>query len=72
MQIKVLKIVTDAGVFYNKEQLEGTFPNRFVYVRSQEVISMEESDYDTLPATESAKRFFEGRPVGERPLVRHK
>lgn len=66
MKIKVLRVVTANGVYYNREENRPA-PQNLTLVQSSEVITMEEEEYNAIPASEDAARFFAGERIGSRP-----
>jgi len=63
--MKVLKIVADTGVYYtNKPDVNIPYGQS---IKMQMQIEMSEEEYEKIPATEEASKFFRGEVVGQRP-----
>lgn len=66
--MKVLKVVADSGVYYsNKEDQQNPKLPFGQGVRSYQYIEMSEEEYNAIPATEEAAKFFRGEITGQRP-----
>ena len=67
---QMLKITTTTGqvFFYHRADERArisTLPN----VKLIEDVMMTPEEYWAIPATDEAKRFFEGKAIGTRPIV---
>lgn len=63
--MKVWQVTADSGVYYTKEDLVPSFQGNTVQGYHQ--VEMSEEEYNAIPATEEAAKFFRGEIVGQRP-----
>lgn len=63
--MKVLKVMSESGIYYTKH-IEEAHPGQ-TGIRSYEYMEMSEEDYNAIPATEEAAKFFRGERIGQRP-----
>lgn len=60
--MKVLKVTSSSGVYVTRN-LETPYGQD---VRSYEFLEMSEEEYNELPETDEAKRFFQGKLIAQR------
>jgi len=65
-KITVIRIRTDAGVFFCMPEEAPIQNYSNVDLKGYEHVQMTQAEYDDIPVTEDAKRFFAGKWVGSR------
>lgn len=65
ISMKVLMVIADSGVYYTNNP-EHAHPG-YTGVKSYQYMEMSEEEYNAIPATEEAAKFFQGKRIGQRP-----
>lgn len=63
----VVKVFTSAGTYYSRDHVGKLPQGSDLEIHRIEVLSMTEGEYQSIPASLEAKKFFNGDAVGTRP-----